>query len=359
MDATTPEQAPETRPNTQEDAIHVCLSPQLVACPHARRARSRVSPVPPPHPRLRRPPGPDAGSACARARTCDCRRQHGGEAGRDLDRRRRGILRRLHVPQQHHAPDGALQRRQPDGGNALDQPRDPAGVDHYRSLHPVHRQGGAERLDLPVHPRASGGQPCDLRDGVAQHLEPAAHDRHRHLAAGIVANGGRRHGCAAHAGTYTVTLTVADAASDVSPPATTSFVVRTDTAPDARLTLSQLATPALTVKADASTSTDTDYAPIASYQFTFGDGTAAVTTTAPTATAQHTYAATGTYTVTVTATDAAGLTSAPAGASITLQTDAPPVAHVTATQMASPALTVVADGATSTDTDATPIGTYQ
>ena len=134
----------------------------------------------------------------------------------------------------------------------------------------------------------------------------------------------------AAAGTYTVTLTVTDVASDVSPPATTSFVVRTDTAPVARLTLSQLATPALTVKADASTSTDTDYAPIASYQFTFGDGTAAVTTTAPTATAQHTYAAAGTYTVTVTATDAAGLTSAPAGASITLQTDAPPVAHVTA-----------------------------
>src|SRR5436309_2581990 len=304
MDATTPEQAPETRPNTQEDAIHVCLSPQLGACPHARRARSRVSPVPPPHRRLRRPPGPDAGSACARARTCDGRRQHGGEAGRDLDRRRRGILRRLHVPQQHHAPDGALQRRQPDGGNALDQPRDPAGVDRYRSLHPVHRQGGAERLDLPVHPRASGGQPCDLCDGVAQHLEPAAHDRHRHPAAG----------------TYTVTLTVTDVASDVSPPATTSFVVRTDTAPVARLTLSQLATPALTVKADASTSTDTDYAPIASYQFTFGDGTAPVTTTAPTATAQHTYAAAGTYTVTVAATDAAGPTSAPASASITLQT---------------------------------------
>src|SRR5439155_401121 len=83
------------------------------------------------------------------------------------------------------------------------------------------------------------------------------------------------------AGTYTATLTVTDVGSDVSP-ATTSFVVRTDTAPVARLTLSQLATPALTVKADASTSTDTDFAPIASYQFTFGDGTAAVTTTAPT-----------------------------------------------------------------------------
>src|SRR5262249_54321517 len=120
----------------------------------------------------------------------------------------------------------------------------------------------------------------------------------------------------AAAGTYTVTLTVTDIASDVSPPATTNFVVRADSAPIAHVTLSQLATPALTVKADGSTSTDTDFAPIASYQFTFGDGTAPVTTTVPTATSQHTYAAAGTYTVSLTATDAAGLTSAPASATI-------------------------------------------
>src|SRR5207249_4870975 len=122
---------------------------------------------------------------------------------------------------------------------------------------------------------------------------------------------------------YTVTLTVTDVASDVSPPATTSFVVRTDTAPVARLTLSQLATPALTVKADASTSTDTDFAPIASYHFTFGDGTAAVTTTAPTATAQHTYAAAGTYTVSLVATDSGGNASAAASASVVVN---PPAA---------------------------------
>src|SRR5206468_804921 len=162
--------------------------------------------------------------------------------------------------------------------------------------------------------------------------------------------------------------------------ATTSFVVRTDTAPVARLTLSQLATPALTVKADGSTSTDTDYAPIASYQFTFGDGTAAVTTTAPTATAQHTYAAAGTYTVTVTATappataqhtyaaagtytvtlvatDSGGNASAAATTSVTVTaTDSPPVARLAVTANG---LTASADGSGSTDTDATPIASYR
>ena len=61
--------------------------------------------------------------------------------------------------------------------------------------------------------------------------------------------------------------------------------------PVARLSVSQLATPALTVLADGSASTDGDATPIATYRFTFGDGTAAVTTNAPTATTQHTYAA--------------------------------------------------------------------
>jgi len=163
----------------------------------------------------------------------------------------------------------------------------------------------------------------------------------------------------AAAGPYTVTLAVTDVASNVSAPVTTSFTVQQNTAPVARLTLSQLATPALTARADGSTSTDTDYAPIASYQFTFGDGTAPVTTTAPTAVAQHTYAASGTYTVTLTATDAGGLTSLPVTGSINVQVDSPPVARLTATQVPSPALTVVADGVTSTDADMTPISTYR
>ncbi len=86
--------------------------------------------------------------------------------------------------------------------------------------------------------------------------------------------------------------------------------------PVARLTVSQLASPALTVLADGSTSTDADATPIASYRFTFGDGAAAVTTTAPTATAQHTYAASGNYTVTLIATDTGGSASAPVTANV-------------------------------------------
>ena len=163
----------------------------------------------------------------------------------------------------------------------------------------------------------------------------------------------------AAAGPYTVTLTVTDVASNVSSPATRSFTVQTNTAPVARLSLSQLATPPLTALANGSTSTDTDYAPIASYTFSFGDGTAPVTTTVPTATAQHTYAVAGTYTVTLTATDAGGLTSLPVTGSINVQVDNPPVARLTATQVPSPALTVAADGATSTDADLTPISTYR
>src|SRR5262249_61633444 len=51
--------------------------------------------------------------------------------------------------------------------------------------------------------------------------------------------------------------------------------------PVARLTVAQLAGPALTAKADGSTSTDADATPIASYHFNFGDGSAIVDTNAP------------------------------------------------------------------------------
>ncbi len=91
-----------------------------------------------------------------------------------------------------------------------------------------------------------------------------------------------------------------------------------DAPPVARLGVTQLSSPALTVDADGSMSTDTDATPIASYRFDFGDGTAAVTTMAPTANAQHTYAAAGTYTVTLTVTDTGGLTSTPARYTITV-----------------------------------------
>jgi len=135
-----------------------------------------------------------------------------------------------------------------------------------------------------------------------------------------------------------------------------------DAPPVAHLSVSQLASPALTVKADGSTSTDTDPTPIATYHFDFGDGSAVVNTTAPTATANHTYATTGTYTVKLTCTDSANLNSSQVSQSITVTStpvDNPPVARLSVSQLASPALTVKADGSTSTDTDATAITTYR
>ena len=98
-----------------------------------------------------------------------------------------------------------------------------------------------------------------------------------------------------------------------------------DRPPVARISVDQLPSPALTVRADGSASTDTDSTPISSYRFDFGDGSGAVTTTAPPTTAQHTYAAAGTYTVTLIATDTGGQASSPAGASITV---APPAVAV-------------------------------
>ncbi len=168
----------------------------------------------------------------------------------------------------------------------------------------------------------------------------------------------------ADVGTYTVTLTVTDTGNSPSTPTSKSITVNPpDSPPVASLSVTQLASPSLTVSADGSVSTDTDATPIASYRFDFGDGTAAVTTTPPTATAQHTYAAAGTYTVTLTVTDTGNNSSAPATQSITVNPPPPgesaPVASLSVTQLASPSLTVSADGSASTDTDATPIASYR
>jgi PKD repeat protein len=166
----------------------------------------------------------------------------------------------------------------------------------------------------------------------------------------------------AAAGAYTVTLTATDTGGLTSTAVTQSFTVVADNAPVARLTATQAASPALTVNADGSASTDTDAWPIATYRFTFGDGTPAVTTTPPTATAQHTYAAAGTYTVTLVATDSGGLASAAASQIINVTaaaSDSAPLARLTVTPAASPPLTAIADGSASSDGDATPIATYR
>jgi len=135
----------------------------------------------------------------------------------------------------------------------------------------------------------------------------------------------------------------------------------TDAAPVARLT----ATPSsgsvpLTVTADASPSTDSDATPIAGYTFNFGDGSSAVGPQ-PGATAGHTYTAAGTYTLTVTVTDTGGLSSTAATqVTVSSPADAAPTAILGVTPASGSApLQVTADASASTDTDATPIGSYR
>ena len=159
-------------------------------------------------------------------------------------------------------------------------------------------------------------------------------------------------------GPYTVTLTATDTANKTSTPASTTITVQPDFPPVAGVAVTQLATPALTVSANGSGSTDTDLTPIASYQFDFGDGSPVVATTAPTASAQHTYAAAGPYTVTLTVTDTGSNPSTPASTTTTVQPDFPPAASLAVTQLATPVLTVSASGSASTDTDLTPIASY-
>ena len=164
----------------------------------------------------------------------------------------------------------------------------------------------------------------------------------------------------ATSGSHTVTLLVTDTANKTSAPVSTAiFVAPPDYPPVASLVLSQLASPPLTVKADASGSTDTDLTPIANYQFDFGDGSPLAVTLVPTSIAQHTYEAPGNYSVTVTVVDSAGLASTPVSGGIQIVApDLPPVAHLTLTQLPSPALTVNANASASADTDATPIASY-
>jgi parallel beta-helix repeat protein len=113
------------------------------------------------------------------------------------------------------------------------------------------------------------------------------------------------------------------------------------------------------VTADASASTDTDATPIASYRFDFGDGSPVVGPQ-PGATATHTYTAPGSYTVTVTVADTAGLSSTASAAVQALSdVDSPPIAALTVTPDSGAInLVVTADASASTDTDATPIGSY-
>src|SRR5436190_2560741 len=79
--------------------------------------------------------------------------------------------------------------------------------------------------------------------------------------------------------------------------------------PQARLIVTQIPTPPLTVRADASASTNRGSTPITSYRFDFGDGSSIAVQSASNPIATHTYAAAGTYTVLVTAVNSANLTN--------------------------------------------------
>lgn len=132
--------------------------------------------------------------------------------------------------------------------------------------------------------------------------------------------------------------------------------------PSASLTLTPTsAVTGQTVMADASSSSDTDAAPIASYRFDFGDGF--LVGPQSEATAVHAYGSVGVFPVTVTVTDTAGESdTATASVTVTSPTgeDLPPTAVLGVTPSSGPInLRVTADASGSTDVDATPIASYR
>jgi PKD repeat protein len=124
----------------------------------------------------------------------------------------------------------------------------------------------------------------------------------------------------AAAGTYSVTLTVTDNQGATGSTSGNVTVSPSNQPPVANFTSS---CNALTCSF-TSTSSDAD-GTIASYRWTFGDGTPAVTTQ----NASHTYAAAGTYTVTLTVTDNQGATSSTSRSVGVNPPNQPPVANFT------------------------------
>jgi PKD repeat protein len=123
------------------------------------------------------------------------------------------------------------------------------------------------------------------------------------------------------------------------------------TAPTNQAPTARISAPACNAGAcsfDGTTSSDPD-GTIASYAWTFGDGS-----TATGATPAHTYAASGTYTVTLVVTDNLGVASAPAALSLPVTV---PVANQAPTaRISAPSCTAGAcsfDGSTSSDPDGT------
>jgi PKD repeat protein len=118
-------------------------------------------------------------------------------------------------------------------------------------------------------------------------------------------------------------------------------------APIASFTLSSThGTAPLAVVFDGSSSTDSD-GTIASYAWSFGDGTLATGVTA-----SHAYTTAGTYTTSLTVTDSQGLTATTARQVVVSAPNVAPVARVTATPVSGTApLTVAFSGSGSADAD--------
>jgi PKD repeat protein len=161
-------------------------------------------------------------------------------------------------------------------------------------------------------------------------------------------------------GSYTAKVTVTDSAGNASS-ATSGITVTPDSPPAAVLSGPGTATTNAEVTFSGSGSTDTDGTPIASYAFTWGDGTPGSGELVD-STASHTYAKAGTYAVVLTVKDTGGQIST-ASANVTVSdpppvvVDNPPTAALTVATTPQ-SLAVTADATASTDGDSTPIDTY-
>ncbi len=142
-------------------------------------------------------------------------------------------------------------------------------------------------------------------------------------------------------GTYTVKLTVTDN-EGATGSTSQSVSVATNKAPVAAFTSTVTN---LNVATDASTSSDSD-GTIASYAWTFGDGS-----TATGKTASHTYSAAGTYTITLKVTDNQGAVASTTNpVQVSAAVNKPPVAAFTSSAAN---LALALDASTSNDPDGT------
>ncbi len=153
-------------------------------------------------------------------------------------------------------------------------------------------------------------------------------------------------------GNFTVTVTVADS-SGISSKASTSVVATAPPTATLSVSPSSGATP-LQVTADASASTPGSN-PIASYTFSFGDGSAAVGPQAS-PTASHVYSAAGTFVVTVTVADTS---SATATAGKTVSAAAPPTAALSVSPSSGGAPLTVAADASASSAGTNPVASYK